>query len=101
MGAGHVPGALVPAIAHLARAMPVVLASRVPGGAVFTRTYAFPGSEIDLARHGLIPAGWLSPHKARLLLAVLLGAGLEGDELKAAFGAHARDRKSTRLNSSH
>jgi L-asparaginase len=87
MGAGHTPAKWVPALEAIAGKMPVVLASRVLGGPVFRNTYGFPGSEIDLLRRGLICAGWLSPHKARLLLSVAVGAGLDGQGLKTAFAA--------------
>lgn len=87
MGAGHVPEALVPALEALAARMPAVLASRVPGGPVFERTYGFAGSERDLIARGLIPAGWLSPLAARIVLAAGLGAGLDREALGALVRA--------------
>lgn len=72
MGAGHVHADAVPILADLAARMPVVLSSRVMTGAVFTHTYGYPGGEIDLIGHGLIPAGYLSGLKARLLLGLAL-----------------------------
>lgn len=88
MGAGHLPGNLVDAVEKAARAMPVILASRVPGGPVFAGTYGFPGSEIDLLGRGLLGAGFLSAHKARLLLALSLGAGHTLSEIDAVFGLY-------------
>ncbi len=87
MGAGHVPETWVSALDELTDRMPVVLASRVVGGPIFSNTYGFPGSEIDLLKRGLIPAGWLSPHKARLLLSAAIGSGLAGPEVREVFGA--------------
>lgn len=75
MGAGHVPEALVPELARLSGKVPVVLCSRAARGAVCTATYGYPGAEIDLLRRGLIPAGNLSPLKARVLLTLLLMSG--------------------------
>lgn len=89
MGAGHVPEQIVKKLVTLTAKMPVVLTTRVPGGAVFTNSYGFPGSEIDLIGRGLIPAGILPPHKARLLLACMLGAGASHQELVAQFRAFA------------
>jgi len=85
MGAGHLPANLAAACGEIARELPVVLASRVLGGPIFTGTYGFPGSEIDLIGRGLIGAGYLSAHKARLLLALLLGAGRSQAEIAEAF----------------
>lgn len=85
MGAGHVPGQYLEAIDLLLARIPVVLASRVVAGPIFQNTYGFPGSEIDLIRRGVIPAGWLSSHKARLLLAVALGAGQNTKAIQDTF----------------
>lgn len=85
MGVGHVPAAMVPALADLTRIFPVVLSSRVASGPVFGRTYGFPGSETDLLARGLIPSGALGGLKARLLLSLLLGTGLQGQALRDAF----------------
>ncbi|MFU0504443.1 asparaginase [Pseudaminobacter sp. NGMCC 1.201702] len=87
MGAGHLPGNLVAAGEQVAKMMPVILASRVPGGPIFASTYGFPGSEIDLLGRGLLSAGFLSAHKARLLLALSLGAGHSLAEITEAFAA--------------
>jgi L-asparaginase len=89
MGAGHVPATVAPIIGELAQSMPVVLASRVPAGPVFRATYAFAGSEMDLLRRGVIPAGTLGGLKARLLLSLLLRAQVGRDEVAAAFEAYA------------
>lgn len=85
MGVGHVPATIVPALASLTEIFPVVLSSRVASGPVFGRTYGFPGSETDLLSRGLIPGGALGGLKSRLLLSLLLGIGLQGQELREAF----------------
>ncbi|TXS14253.1 asparaginase, partial [Streptomyces sp. adm13(2018)] len=79
-GAGHAPAWLVEPLAALARRIPVVLASRTGAGPTLTDTYRGPGSEYDLLRHGLVPAGPLDPAKARILLHALLSDGAAGPE---------------------
>jgi L-asparaginase len=85
MGAGHVPEALVEPLAKAATAMPVILTSRTGSGSVLRTTYGFPGSELDLIEHGLIPAGSVGPLKARILLRGLLAADADRAQIEAAF----------------
>lgn len=75
-GAGHVVPSLVPLLARARQGgIEVVVASRCAAGTTLRRTYAVPGTEIDLQRHGLVLAGSISALKARLRLAVAIGAG--------------------------
>ncbi|MBS0408395.1 MAG: asparaginase [Proteobacteria bacterium] len=86
MGAGHIPRDLVPLVAELAAAIPVVLASRTGAGETLRQTYGFAGSEIDLiSGRGLIAAGSLDGPKARILLAMLLAQGADRARINAAF----------------
>jgi L-asparaginase len=62
-----------------------VLASRTGGGPVLTGTYGFPGSERDLIHGGLVPAGFLHPYKARILLQLSLAAGAGPAQIGTAF----------------
>jgi L-asparaginase len=84
-GAGHVPEPWVDPLTEAAARIPVVLASRTGAGPVLTGTYGFPGSERDLIARGLIPAGFLHPYKARILLRLALAAGLDHPTITAAF----------------
>jgi L-asparaginase len=86
-GGGHVPAAMVERLATLAGAMPVVLASRTGAGEVLKGTYGISGSETDLLRRGLIHGGSLDGLKARLLLTLLLLAGVERERISEAFQA--------------
>lgn len=85
MGGGHLPASMVGILEGLAGRMPVVLASRTGGGEVLTRTYDFPGSEMDLLGRGLFPAGPLDGLKARILLSLLLRSGASKEEVTEAF----------------
>jgi L-asparaginase len=75
LGGGHVPAAIAAALEEAARQIPVVLASRAGAGEILSRTYGFPGSEIDLQRRGLVRAGWLDALKAKVLLTLMLRHG--------------------------
>ena len=84
-GGGHVPPGVADALEAAASVMPVVLASRTGSGEVLQRTYGFIGSESDLIRRGLIPAGYLDGLKARLLLSLLLRSGATRRDIVQAF----------------
>ena len=86
MGGGHVPAEAAPVLGELARQIPVVLATRCLAGPVFTQTYSYPGSEIDLLGRNLVPAGYLPGLKARLLLGLALRQG--GPKPQDAFGPY-------------
>jgi L-asparaginase len=85
VGAGHVPESVVPIVSELATRMPIVLASRAGAGAMLTRTYSYPGSELDLIGRGLIPSGFLDPYKARILLHLLLSNDTPRPDITTTF----------------
>ncbi|MFC0601774.1 asparaginase [Streptomyces palmae] len=87
-GVGHVSSALAPVFGALAERIPVVLTSRCGAGSVLRQTYGAVGSERDLLRRGLINAGLLDPYKARILLRLLLAAGVDREAITAAFARH-------------
>lgn len=82
-GSGNTaPGMLDAAERAMRAGIPVVLASRCASGAVGT-AYAFPGGGATWIRAGAIPTGTLCAVKARVALALGLGAGLDRDGLTA------------------
>jgi L-asparaginase len=82
-GAGNTsPGWLAAAERAIAGGVVVALASRCPAGAVST-AYAFPGGGATWVRAGAIRVGTLCAVKARVALALGLGAGLSREGLAA------------------
>jgi len=77
MGGGHIPESAVDTVARAAARLPVVMASRTGSGRALRRTYSYPGSEIALAKLGVLSAGVLDGRKARLALSVLLSTRSE------------------------
>lgn len=85
LGGGHATARIARPLGRLAKVMPVVIASRAGSGYVLASTYGFPGSETDLERRGLINAGPLDGLKARVLLSLLLMAGVEHQGIREYF----------------
>jgi L-asparaginase len=82
-GAGNTsPSLLAAAERAMDAGIPVVLTTRAPGGRAGTG-YAFPGGGATWARAGAIVAGHLSGPKARVALALGIGAGLDRPALAA------------------
>jgi L-asparaginase len=85
LGRGNTPLAMFEAIKRwIADRKPVVITSRAARGRVGP-TYGFPGGGRSLYDAGAIFAGARRPAQARIDLMLALGAGLEGDQLVAAF----------------
>ena len=81
-GAGNTSAALLDAARPMIDAgIPVVLATRCAAGAAGTG-YAFPGGGATWVRAGAMLPGTLSGPKARIALALGLGGGLSGAELR-------------------
>jgi L-asparaginase len=84
-GSGNIPGSAAGGVSYaLERGLPVVVATRVPGGANRSG-YGSPGGGAALAEIGAVAAGRLSAGKARLLLMVLLASGLSGPDAASRF----------------
>ena len=72
-GRGNVPPAVLPGIQRaLDAGLPVLVATRCPRGRVLD-TYAYEGSGHDLRKRGVLLAGTLPAHKARVKLMLALG----------------------------
>jgi L-asparaginase len=80
------PDVLAAAAEAMAAGIPVVLTSRVLRGGV-RPAYGFPGGGAKWAHSGAIMAGTLNGPKARVMLALAMGAGLDGPALQDLFGA--------------
>ena len=88
-GSGNTsPGLLAAGTRAIAAGIPIVLTTRTAAGGA-TTGYAFPGGGATWVRAGAMLAGTLGPPKARIALAVGLGAGLAGDELAAFLAGPA------------
>jgi L-asparaginase len=63
----------------------VVVTSRCFTGSVLTKTYAFTGSESDLAKRGAIMSRGLTGLKARIKLICSLAAGDDLETVRERF----------------
>jgi L-asparaginase len=84
-GAGNTDPSLLAACERaIAAGVPVVLTTRCPAGRAGS-DYAFPGGGATWVRAGAILAGYLGGPKARIALALGVGAGLDRAGLEALF----------------
>jgi L-asparaginase len=74
-GGGHVSSRVMDTIADLARGIPVIITSRVGMGHTLSRSYAYDGSEMDLARRGVVNGGRWRPAQARIIAQIVLSNG--------------------------
>ena len=92
-GGGNTPPAYLElARALMAQSVPVVLTTRCPSGQVLPG-YAFPGGSSEWWEAGAIFSGTLASLKARVLVALGLGAGLDASGLAALCEAWGGGRK--------
>ena len=86
LGAGHVAPPVLEALRAAADALPVAITVRPARGALLHETYGFVGAERDLRATAALPAPWLSPQAARMVLLAGLGSGAPRAALAAALG---------------
>lgn len=81
-GGGNTSSSLLAAAERaIAAGLPVVLTTRCPAGEA-GGAYAFPGGGATWLRAGALLVGHLGGPKARVALAMALGAGLDGEALR-------------------
>jgi L-asparaginase len=92
-GGGNTPPAhLELARSLIARSVPVVLTTRCPSGQVLPG-YAFPGGSSEWWEAGAIFSGTLAALKARVLVALGVGAGLDSEGLAVMCQAWGGGRR--------
>ncbi|AZN30109.1 asparaginase [Flaviflexus salsibiostraticola] len=87
-GVGHMSEPVSDACEELVRSgIPVIMASRTGSGTTLEKSYGYPGSEQDLIARGLIPTGFLTARKTRLLVHVLLEFGADEATIRREIAA--------------
>lgn len=94
LGVGHVSSEFANAVSKATERFVVVFASRTGAGSTGWDSYGFAGSEKDLIARGAIPAGWLTPLKARLLLWALVRQRSSRHRIAEEFAARGKLRRS-------
>ncbi len=79
-GVGHISENAVPAVAAIAKEIPVIFASRTGAGETFKAYYGSPGTEGDLLSKGLIAGGFLNSRQIRMLLLIAFSSGDQSHE---------------------
>jgi L-asparaginase len=93
-GGNTPPGYLDLARSIMARSVPVVLTTRCPSGSVLPG-YAFPGGSSEWWEAGAVFSGTLAALKARALVALGVGAGLDAAGIAAICEAWGGGLKRT------
>lgn len=75
-GVGHVSIEWADLIDQITTEIPVLVATRTGSGSTAEASYGFLGSETDLIDRGAVMCGFLCPYKARILIWLLIGAGM-------------------------
>lgn len=89
-GYGNANADIVAAVhEHTVHGVPIVLSTRVSAGPV-RAVYGGGGGGVDLVEAGAIPAGYLRPSQARILLAALIADQAPPARFAEAFGAHSQ-----------
>lgn len=74
-GAGHVSLEWADLIDQISTQIPVLVGTRTGSGSTAETSCGFIGSEMDLIDRGALMCGFLCPHKARILIWLLIGSG--------------------------
>ncbi|MCX2963208.1 asparaginase [Gordonia aquimaris] len=97
-GVGHVSASCARAVQRATSIIPVVVTSRTGAGRTHDNSYAFPGSESDLANKGAILGGWLDARKARILLSCLIAGQHSEPSIRSEFAVRGHQVWSGRLS---
>lgn len=73
-GAGHVSLEWADLIDQISTQIPVLVGTRTGSGSTAEASCGFIGSEMDLIDRGALMCGFLCPHKARILIWLLIGS---------------------------
>lgn len=87
-GAGNLPPAMADAVGDLIAAGVVVVLTSRTCDATVAPTYGYPGGSAGLAGRGAVLAPGLSPHRARVLVALALAHGHSGESLRTLIRHH-------------
>ena len=90
-GVGHLSEAAADACEQLMKdGLLVAMVTRTGSGTTLEHSYGYPGSEEDLIERGIIPGGFLTGRKLRVLLHVLLSSGADVDTIRNTVAGHGR-----------
>lgn len=88
-GVGHLSEAAADACEQLMKdGLLVAMVTRTGSGTTLEHSYGYPGSEEDLIERGIIPGGFLTGRKLRILLHVLLSSGADVDTIRNTVARH-------------